>query len=51
MMFLDCPAFLDDERTAKCGLPAEVRCRFTMRASGRALAGRYQATAVPETHC
>ncbi len=33
MMFLDCPAYLDDEHTARCGLPAEVRCRFTMRSS------------------
>ena len=33
MMFLDCPARLDDERTVKCGLPAEVRCQFTMRSS------------------
>ena len=30
MMFLDCPAYLDHERTVRCGLPAEVRCRFTM---------------------
>ncbi len=27
------PANLDDERTVKCGLPAEVRCRFTMRST------------------
>jgi hypothetical protein len=33
MMFLDCPAYLDEERTARCGLPAEVRCRFTMRST------------------
>src|SRR6516162_5025843 len=33
-MFLDCPAYLDHERTVRCGLPAEVRCRFTMRSSG-----------------
>lgn len=30
MMFLDCPAYLDDGRSVRCGLPAEVRCRFTM---------------------
>jgi hypothetical protein len=30
MMFLDCPAYLDQEAAARCGLPAEVRCRFTM---------------------
>jgi hypothetical protein len=33
MMFLDCPACLDEEGTARCGLPAEVRCRFTIRSS------------------
>jgi hypothetical protein len=30
MMFLDCPAYLDEIGAARCGLPAEVRCRFTM---------------------
>ena len=30
MMFLDCPAYLDDEGAKKCGLPAEVRSRFVM---------------------
>ena len=29
-MFLDCPAWLDQDGAARCGLPAEVRCRFTM---------------------
>ena len=24
MMFLDCPAYLDEDGTARCGLPAEV---------------------------
>jgi hypothetical protein len=33
MMFLDCPAYLDTGRTVRCGLPAEVRCRFTMRST------------------
>jgi hypothetical protein len=32
-MFLDCPAYLDQEGAARCGLPAEVRCRFTMRSA------------------
>jgi len=32
-MFLDCPAYLDHERTARCGLPAEISCRFTMNSS------------------
>jgi hypothetical protein len=30
MMFLDCPAYLDHDGAARCGLPAEVTCRFTM---------------------
>jgi hypothetical protein len=30
MMFLDCPAYLDQDGTVRCGLPAEVRCLFTM---------------------
>lgn len=33
MMFLDCLAYLDQDGTARCGLPAEVRCRFTMRST------------------
>jgi hypothetical protein len=33
MMFLDCPAYLDHEGAERCGLPAEVRCRFTMRST------------------
>jgi hypothetical protein len=33
MMFLDCPAYLDQDGTARCGLPAEVRCRFTLRST------------------
>ena len=32
MMFLDCPAYLDQD-SVRCGLPAEVRCRFTMRST------------------
>ena len=28
--YLDCPAYLDDDGAARCGLPAEVQCRFTM---------------------
>ena len=32
-MFLDCPAYLDRECTVRCGLPAEIRCRFTMRST------------------
>jgi hypothetical protein len=33
MMFLNCPAYLDQDGAVRCGLPAEVRCRFTMCSS------------------
>ena len=33
MMFLDCPAYTDQDGTVRCGLPAEVSCRFTMRST------------------
>lgn len=33
MMFLDCPAYLDDEGAARCGLPTEVRCSYTMHST------------------
>ena len=33
MMFLNCPAYLDQEGALRCGLPAEVRYRFTMRST------------------
>ncbi|HMD92997.1 MAG TPA: hypothetical protein VKG80_10155 [Trebonia sp.] len=33
MMFLDCPAYLDDEGATRCGLPAEVEDRHTMRST------------------
>jgi hypothetical protein len=33
MMFLDCPAYLDEEGALRCGLPAEVKRRFTMRST------------------
>jgi hypothetical protein len=33
MTFLDCPAYLDQDGTQRCGLPAEVSCRFTMRST------------------
>ena len=32
-MFLDCPAYLDNEGAVRCGLPAEVRNRFIMRST------------------
>jgi hypothetical protein len=33
MMFLNCPAYIDQEGAVRCGLPAEVRCQFTMRST------------------
>ena len=33
MMFLDCPAYLDQDGTRRCGLPAEVTWRSTMRST------------------
>jgi hypothetical protein len=33
MMFLDCPAYLDRDGALRCGLPAEVTDRVTMRST------------------
>jgi len=33
VMFLDCPAYLDRSGAARCGLPAEVEQRYTMRST------------------
>jgi len=33
LIFVDCPAYLDEEGAVRCGLPAEVRSRFTMNSS------------------
>jgi len=33
LTFFDCPAYLDVEGAVRCGLPAEVRCWFTMLSS------------------
>jgi len=33
MMFLDCPAYLHQHGTQRCGLPAEVGARYTMRST------------------
>jgi DNA-binding transcriptional regulator YdaS (Cro superfamily) len=33
MMFLDCPAYVDQDGAARCGLPAEVTCSFIMRST------------------
>ncbi len=32
-MFLDCPAYLDRDGAVRCGLPAEVTDRYTVRSS------------------
>ena len=33
VMFLDCPAYLDRQGAVRCGLPAEVENRYTVRSS------------------
>ena len=33
MMFLDCPAYLDRHPAVRCGLPAEVEYRYTIRST------------------
>src|SRR5260370_27261450 len=33
-MFLDCPAYLDEQGLIRCGLPAEVKRRFIMKSTG-----------------
>ena len=33
VMFLDCPAYMDKQGTVRCGLPAEVEDRYTVRSS------------------
>jgi hypothetical protein len=38
-MFLDCPAYLDEDGSERCGLPAEVIDRFTMRSTGGPIDG------------
>ncbi len=32
-MFLDCPAYLGDDGAVRCGLPAEVEARYTIRST------------------
>jgi len=32
-MFLVCPAYLDTDGARRCGLPAEVEVRYTMRST------------------
>jgi hypothetical protein len=33
LMFLNCPAYLGKDGAARCGLPAEVHCRYTMNST------------------
>jgi len=33
LIFLDCPAYLGRDGAQRCGLPAEVRCRFIMEST------------------
>jgi hypothetical protein len=33
IMFFDCPAYLDEQRGVRCGLPAEVSCRFILNST------------------
>ena len=59
MMFLDCPAYLDRDGAVRCGLPAEVRGRFTMRSTDgpvesamiRCPAGHYFCGAIESLTC
>jgi len=40
MMFLDCPAYLEDRRgTLRCGLPAEVEYWYTLSSTDGPLEG------------
>jgi hypothetical protein len=32
-MFLDCPAYMDKQGALRCGLPAEVEGRYTVRST------------------
>jgi len=33
MMFMDCPEYMDKHGAVRCGLPAEVESRYTVRSS------------------
>lgn len=33
VMFIDCPAYMDEHGAVRCGLPAEVQDRYTMDSS------------------
>ena len=40
VVFVDCPAYLDDSGSVRCALPAEVEDRYTMRSTGGAPTAR-----------
>jgi hypothetical protein len=33
MIFMDCPAYMDEDGAVRCGLPAEVEYRYAVRSS------------------
>jgi hypothetical protein len=33
MIFMDCPAYMDEDGVVRCGLPAEVEYRYAVRSS------------------
>jgi hypothetical protein len=39
MIFFDCPAWPGEDSAVRCGLPAEVRCRFTVRSADGPIEG------------
>jgi hypothetical protein len=39
MIFLDCPAYLNQDGTVRCGLPAEATCPYPMRSTDGPLEG------------
>jgi hypothetical protein len=39
VMFLDCPEYLDQKGTVRCGLPAEVEYRYTLGSSDGPMEG------------
>ncbi|HEV3293148.1 MAG TPA: hypothetical protein VG123_29575, partial [Streptosporangiaceae bacterium] len=49
VMFLDCPAYLDAHGAERCGLPAEIEDRYTMRSSDGPLESLIWAVPQPRT--
>jgi hypothetical protein len=39
VMFLDCPAYMEKHAAPRCGLPAEVEYRYTLRSTHGPLEG------------